>query len=204
MGTFYGTEAEWTASGIPARLPTNKTVIITDWLGSLTNWAEQEALYLTNTPIFFYSKSLGFRQQDILSQDSANELFTDLVAQPKDTPLWFIVFDAEGGAINDVPTNATAYAHRNKIMFYQSYAVDEFTLTELSRDFLTDFHDDLVALLPLNDTDRGTYPGYVDLNISGGAQEQYWESNLPDLTLLKSIWDPNDVFHNPQSILPLS
>ncbi|PSR83914.1 FAD binding domain-containing protein [Coniella lustricola] len=203
-GSFFGTEAEWIASGIPACLPANGTTIITDWLASLVNWAEQEALYLTSTPVHFYSKSLGFRQQDMLSNQSASQQFKDLAAQPKDTPLWFIVFDAEGGAVNDVATNTTAYAHRDNIMFYQSYVVDALRMSKTSRDFATDFHNDLVALLPSNDTGRGTYPGYVGLDISGVPQERYWESNLPHLTALKSLWDPHDIFHNPQSIRPLS
>lgn len=201
-GTFYGTEAEFDETGILQRLPQNGTVVVTDWLGSLVAWAEQEALYLSNTATNFYSKSLGLRQQDVLSNDAAIELFRFVDGQDKGTLLWFIIFDATGGAVADVPMNATAYAHRDKIMFYQSYAVDLFSLSDTTRSFLTDFHDKLVGLLPSNDTGRGAYPGYVDLNISGVPQEQYWGSNLPALEAIKSIWDPNDVFHNPQSVQP--
>lgn len=104
----------------------------------------------------------------------------------------------------DIPTNATGYAHRNKIMFYQSYAIDLFSLSDTTTSFLTDFHNRLVSLLPSDATNRGTYPGYVDLNISGVPQEQYWGENLPTLEGIKAIWDPNDLFHNPQSVQPAS
>ncbi len=37
-GTFYGTQAEYEASGIPQRLPQkgNTSLVLNDWLGSLT------------------------------------------------------------------------------------------------------------------------------------------------------------------------
>lgn len=201
-GTFYGTEDEFNATGILDRLPQNGTVTITDWLGSLTAWAENEALYLSNTATQFYSKSLGFRQQDTLEEEDATKLFQYVQDADKGTLLWFIIFDASGGAVADVPTNATAYAHRDKYMFYQSYAVDLFSLSNTTRTFLTDFHDELVGYLPSNTTDRGTYPGYVDLNISGVPQEQYWNENLPALETIKLTWDSDDIFHNPQSVQP--
>lgn len=34
------------------------------------------------------------------------------------------------------------------------------------------------------------------------AQAQYWGSNLPRLEQIKKAIDPNDIFHNPQSVRP--
>lgn len=201
-GTFYGTRDEFEACRIQQRLPENGTIILTDWLGSLTEWAEKEALYLSDTPSDFYSKSLGLRQEDVLTKENATDLFEYVQGLSKGTLAWFIIFDATGGAVADVPLNATGYAHRNKVMFYQSYAVDLLYVSDTTRSFLTDFHDKLLTMLPANDTDRGTYPGYVDLNISGVPQEQYWVGNLPRLEALKSKWDPDDMFHNPQGVRP--
>lgn len=95
-GTFYGTEDEFNATGILQRLPQNGTVSVTNWLGSLTAWAEEEALYLTDTASNFYSKSLGFRQEDTLTVDNATDLFQWVEEQDKGTLLWFIIFDATG------------------------------------------------------------------------------------------------------------
>lgn len=201
-GTFYGTEDEFGETGIHQRLPGNGTIAVTDWLGSLAAWAEKEALYLATVSSNFYAKSLGFRQEDVLSKENATDLFEYAQGVDKGTLLWFIIFDATGGAVADVPLNATAYAHRDKYMFYQSYAVDLLSLSNKTWTFLTDFHEELVGKLPENTMTRGTYPGYVDLNISGIPQEQYWEGNLPVLEGIKSKWDPNDVFHNPQSVRP--
>lgn len=201
-GTFYGTQDDFASSGIQERLPENGTIVLMDWLGSLEDWAEKEALYLSNMPSDFYSKSLGFRREDVLTEENVTALFEYNQSLDKGTLLWFIIFDATGGAVADVPLNATGYAHRDKIFFYQSYAVDLFYLSDTTRSFLGDFHDKLVTMLPSNATNRGTYPGYVDLNISGIPQEQYWEGNLPALEGIKAKWDPNDVFHNAQSVQP--
>lgn len=201
-GTFYGTEDEFHETGITQRLPGNGTIDVTDWLGSLAAWAEAEAIYLATVSSNFYAKSLGFRREDVLSKNNATDLFEYAQGVDKGTLLWFIIFDATGGAVADVPTNATAYAHRDKYMFYQSYAVDLLDLSDTTFTFLNDFHEELVGKLPVNSMTRGTYPGYVDLNISGIPQEQYWEDNLSHLELIKTKWDPLDIFHNPQSIKP--
>lgn len=95
-GTFYGTEDEFNATGILQRLPQNGTVSVTNWLGSLTEWAEKEALYLSDTASNFYSKSLGFRQEDTITADNATNLFQWVEEQDKGTLLWFIIFDATG------------------------------------------------------------------------------------------------------------
>lgn len=203
-GTFYGNEDEFTATGILEKLPQNGTLTVTDYLGSLAAWAEHEALYLGNLASNFYAKSLGLRQQDVLSKENATSMFEFLRDQDKGTLLWFIVFDATGGAVADVATDATAYAHRNKYMFYQSYAVDLLSLSDTTKTFLSNFHETFVGYLPADDGDRGTYPGYVDLDIDGTPQQEYWEGNLPVLEGIKATWDPNDVFHNPQSVQPAS
>lgn len=201
-GNFYGSQTEFNDTGILGRLPQNGTLIVTDWLGSMAALAEQEALYLSNIATWFYSKSLGFRQEDVLSNDSAVNLFQGIQDADKGTLLWFIIFDATGGAVADVPLNATGYAHRNKFMFYQSYAVNLLSLSSTTKAFLTNFHNQLLSYLPSNISARGTYPGYVDLNITGVAQEEYWQGNLPALEAIKAAWDPSDVFHNPQSVQP--
>ncbi|CAK7209818.1 hypothetical protein SBRCBS47491_000569 [Sporothrix bragantina] len=205
-GTFYGTVAEWTASGIPARLPQNGngTVVVNDWLASLTQEAENEALYLSNTQTNFYSKSLGFREQDLLEADAVIDLFTYVENANKGTLLWFIIFDASGGAVADVAQNATAFAHRDKVLFYQSYAIDLLSLSSTTKAFLNNFHSTLLNLLPGgNSTTVGTYSGYVDPALSSAqAQGEYYMTNLPTLEVLKAKWDPKQVFRNPQSVQP--
>lgn len=197
-GTFYGTEAEYQATGIPNWLPEGfgRHLVLSDWLGSLAHDAEKEALYLSNIPTPFYSKSLAFKREDLPAEDKVKDLFQWVDKQDKGTLLWFIIFDAAGGAISDVPSNATAFAHRDKILYYQSYVVG-LPLASKTKNFVTNFHNQVLAAS--SSTAYGTYPGYVDPALSDG-QRQYWDSNLPVLQELKKRWDPLDLFHNPQSV----
>ncbi len=200
-GTFYGTEDEYQASGVPNLLPSggSVTTVSNDWLTSLLHDAENEVLYLSNTPTPFYSKSLGFRPDELLSGDSIDSIFQWVDTVDKGTLLWFIIFDATGGAVADVPMNGTAYAHRDKVLFYQSYAIG-LPLLDTTKDFLTSFHNKVLGAIP--NTTYGTYPGYVDPAIPNG-QEEYWMTNLPQLQQLKLKWDSADLFHNPQSVRPI-
>lgn len=202
-GTFYGTLDQFKATGIPAALPQTSSSVITvpDWLGALAHDAETEALYLSNLQIPFYSKSLGFRQEDLLSDAGINAIFNFIASNDPGTIGWAIIFDLEGGAINDVPMNATAYAHRDKTMFYQSYAVGIPGISQTTRNFLTGFHDTILNSVG-KDRDWTVYAGYVDPALGPNAQPMYWGSNYPTLQTVKSKWDPNDVFHNPQSVRP--
>ncbi|KAK0639875.1 hypothetical protein B0T16DRAFT_339289 [Cercophora newfieldiana] len=197
-GTFYGTQAEYEASGIPAKLPktSNSTLAVNDWLGSLVHDAETEALYLSNLATPFYSKSLAFTKDTLIPTKSFKDLFTWVDNADKGTLLWFIIFDAAGGAINDVAPDATSYGHRDKLLFYQSYVVG-FPLLGKTKDFVTGFHNQILAKAPAGAT--GTYAGYVDPALTDG-QQQYWGGNLDRLMQLKSKWDAGDLFHNPQSV----
>lgn len=199
-GTFYGTEDEFKKTGIIQRLPHGKdprSITVTDWMGSLIFEAQKAALYLSDMSSPFYSKSLGFKREDVLSAGAINDLFRYTDDTAKGTVLWFIIFDATGGAVADVAMNATGYAHRDKIFFYQSYAVDLWDLSNTTRAFLNGFHKQLRDTIPADV--YGTYPGYVDPELTD-AQAEYWMSNLPELMRVKSRWDPLDLFHNPQSV----
>lgn len=197
--TFYGTEDEFKASGIPDRIPVgNVSVVIDDWLAVIGNLAEEAALSLSDTRSAFLAKSLAFAPEDVLSVDTITTLMNYIDDADRGTLLWFLIFDASGGAISDIPMNATAYSHRDKIMFCQGYGIGIPTLTQHTKDFVTGIVDTI-----RNGSARTltTYPGYVDPSLPSG-QESYWGPNLDTLTAIKTQWDPNDIFHNPQSVRP--
>jgi hypothetical protein len=67
-------------------------------------------------------------------------MFQYMEKTEKGTLLWFAIFDLAGGAVNDVPANATAYAHRDALFYLQSYAVEINPLEKVSptiKGFLT-------------------------------------------------------------------
>lgn len=198
-GTFYGTKAEFDASGIAAKLPgtSEKTLVVNDWLGSLAHDAENEGLYLSNLATPFYSKSLGFTRETLIPTSKIPELFRWTDQQDKGTMLWFVIFDATGGAVSDPPMNSTAFAHRNKVLWYQSYVVG-LPLSAKTKQFVTDFHGQVLAMAPKGAS--GTYAGYVDPALGDKGQMEYWGPNYKTLQGVKAKWDPKDLFHNPQSV----
>ncbi|KAK3368489.1 hypothetical protein B0H63DRAFT_76736 [Podospora didyma] len=201
-GVFYGTQEEFEATGIPASLPNGKDQLeASDWLGSIAHGAETEALALSNIASPFYSKSLGFKRSDLIPPAGIKQLFEWIDQQDKGTLLWALVFDAQGGATSAVAPNATAYNHRDKIMFYESFAVG-FPLQGKTKQFLTNLHNKILQLA--GPGAYGTYAGYVDLALGTDAQNQYWGANLPQLQNIKVKWDPTDVFHNLQSVQPIA
>ncbi|TQV92467.1 hypothetical protein V2A60_007155 [Cordyceps javanica] len=200
-GTFYGTMDEYRASGIPDKLPASPaSVTVMDWLGSLAHIAEKVGLYLSNVSTKFVSRSLALRQEDLLSDESIDELFHYMGTTDPDTPLWFVIFDNEGGAIADVPDNATAYPHRDKLIMYQSYSVGLLGVSDKMVKFVDGVQDIVQRGAPNAHT---TYAGYINAHLNRTAAQQfYWGDKLPRLRELKKQFDPASVFRNPQSIDP--
>jgi len=201
---WHGDEASLRQSGILERLPNGNDSIALNrrsWIGHVLAQAQKEALRLGDVPNSFYSKSLGFTRQQLMSREEVTALFNWVDDAQKGTLAWFIIFDATGGIIQDIPHNATAYAHRDKVLFYQSYAINVLRVSSTTRQFLEEFHRRVVQYSSNNQPYPGTYPGYVDPYLKN-PQTDYWGSNLPRLEEVKGKWDPSDVFHNPQSVKP--
>ncbi|KAI0539011.1 hypothetical protein GGR58DRAFT_466292 [Xylaria digitata] len=197
--TFYGTEVEWNASGIPQRIPKgNVSVVIDNWLAVIAQQAENAALYLSDIQSAFTVKSLAFTAEETLSEDAITKVMKYIDSTNRGTLLWFLIFDASGGAISDTPMNATAYSHRDKIMFCQGYGIGLPVLTKHTKDFLRGLISTIQASMPQTLT---TYPGYVDPSLAN-PQQSYWGPNLAMLESIKTTYDPNDLFHNPQSVRP--
>lgn len=201
-GTFYGTRDQWHAFELERHFPPSNTahaVTLTDWLGMIASEAEQMIQDVTGgTPASFYAKSMSFAAEDIITDDGVDAMFKYIDTIHKDTPAWFIIFDLEGGAVNDISTDATAYAHRDAIMWMQSYVVSLFgPVSNTTKSFLNGLNEVIASSRP--GALYGTYPGYVDPYLED-PQSAYWGSNLPRLQRIKADIDPKDVFHNPQSV----
>lgn len=201
-GTFYGTEEEYHASGIPEQLPAGGKFNITvmDWLGSLAHIAETTGLYLSNLPTHFASKSLAFNKEDLLDDKSIDNLFEYMGSADAGTLLWFIIWNSEGGAMHDTPYDATAYPHRDALMMYQSYLVSLSNISDTTHQFVDGVHEHIVAGAPNAKT---TYAGYIDKFLNRtAANDFYWGDKVPQLRQIKKKWDATNVFRNPQSLDP--
>ncbi|KAK4862494.1 hypothetical protein LT330_002627 [Penicillium expansum] len=201
-GSFFGTREEFEEFELENSLPIrNKgnVAYITNWLAVVAHAAENYLVSIGGALLTsFYSKSVSFTVDELFTERGLVALFTYLDSAPKGSENWWVIFDLEGGATNDVPMNATAYVHRDAVMWMQSYAVVGFEPPAfIARRFLDRLHQVVIENRPPGPL--RSYPGYVDPYLENG-QMAYWGSNLERLQSIKTLIDPKDVFHNPQSV----
>jgi FAD/FMN-containing dehydrogenase len=145
---------------------------------------------------------MAYTKDDVIPDEGVDKLFEYVDKADKGGALWFIVWSLAGGAVNDVKPDATAYGHRDALLFHESYVINLLgKVKDESRTFLTEINSIIKAAVP-GDQD-GVYAGYVDPALGGEeSASKYWGGNVGRLQRIKAEVDPNDVFHNPQSIRP--
>ncbi|KAJ4296751.1 hypothetical protein N0V90_006799 [Kalmusia sp. IMI 367209] len=195
-GTYFGPQAEFDTVSPNAD---ESVIVLDDWLGVVGHWAEDLALELAGgIQSNFYAKSLAYTRDDLIPDAAVDQLFKYIDETDKGTLAWFLIWDLEGGAINDVASDATAYGHRDALFYHQAYAVNLFGhVDDKIRNFLTGLNKVVTDALG---HDLGAYAGYVDRALGDDGPSKYWGSNLPRLQEIKAAVDPKDVFHNPQSV----
>lgn len=203
-GNFYGTKAQYDELDIEKKFPIEgpgNVIILNDWLAMVGTAQTELALQIGGSvQTHFYAKSMAFTPSNLMSSSTVDELFHYFDTADKGTLLWFLEFDLEGGAVNDAPVNSTAFAHRDVLYWVQSYIINLFgPVSKTSTDFLMGINHIVCKSDP--EPCQRAYPGYVD-PLLPSAQQAYWGSNLPRLEEIKAAIDPNDVFHNPQSVVP--
>ncbi|MCO6005543.1 FAD-binding oxidoreductase [Actinoallomurus purpureus] len=109
-----------------------------------------------------------------------------------------IAFDALGGAVNRVAPDATAFVHRDGLFNGQ------FTTTwttaapadaiRAQQSWLRSFH---TAMKPY--ASGQAYQNYIDAGLSNWKQA-YFGANYPKLLKVKNRYDPDRVFHSPQTV----
>jgi len=204
LGQFHGSKEEYEQLGLEKRLPASNAgnvIVLTDPLAMLGHDIEKLATGIVGgVPLSFYEKSLSFETDKLPPNSTVQELFHYLDTADKGTPTWFVVISIAGGATNDVPVHATAYAQRNVMFYVESFGVNLLgRVSQTTVDFLDGINKLVTKTVP--GADRNVYPGFVDPFLPN-AQEAYWGPNLPKLQEIKDAIDPNDVFHNPQSVRP--
>lgn len=110
----------------------------------------------------------------------------------------YVQFDTFGGAINDVAADATAFVHRDMTytVQYQAYWTDP-AVSEISQAWLRDAFETIDEQIGT----RASYRNYCDLNLLDW-EDRYYKDNYPRLREAKSRFDPHNLFHYPQSIVP--
>ncbi|KAK2924960.1 FAD-binding, type PCMH, subdomain 2 [Fusarium oxysporum f. sp. vasinfectum] len=199
--TWFGTRQDFDQSSIAERLGLKLTPVESSWVNTKRWQYENAVLTLSDIPTEFFSRSLGFTADDATSFNATERLVQLIAANKSQSKLkWFCIFDATGGKVAEPAMDSTAYAHRDKVMFYQSYLYNIWApLTAKEKGLLNGIHETTVGGIPTRSP--STYPGYIDPLLEN-PQEAYWGPNLDRLEAIKREWDPEDVFHNPQSVRP--
>ncbi|HME91636.1 MAG TPA: BBE domain-containing protein, partial [Myxococcaceae bacterium] len=129
-----------------------------------------------------------------LPPEAIDTIVDNLTSAPGDGDL--LQLDNYGGAVADVAPDATAFFHRGALASLQFWAQWYDAAEDAAQvAWVEQFRS---ALLPWT---RGAYVNYIDGDIADWPV-QYHGDNFDQLRQVKRDWDPNDVFHFPQSIPP--
>ncbi|KAL2860995.1 uncharacterized protein BJX67DRAFT_375679 [Aspergillus lucknowensis] len=111
---------------------------------------------------------------------------------------WLVTLSLEGGAINAVPDDVTAYSHRDVLFWVQIFAVNPLDpVSQTMYDFADGLYSVLAQAVP--ESAKHAYLGCPDPRMPD-AQREYWRDNLPRLEELKGDLDPKGIFHNPGGV----
>jgi FAD/FMN-containing dehydrogenase len=213
-GFFFGTEKEFSSLNLESAIPglgdssTKVDIRVIDSAVAVGQELADLGLQLFGgVSTNFYSKSLSFSNRTLMSDEAIDAMFAYLAPSSAAQVLnalkspWFIIFDLEGGAINQPSQDSTAYAFRDALYFIQSYAVDLLGIFQKDTRGFLDGLNKIILDYAEDKNAYGSYPGYVDPFLQN-AQSMYWRGNLPRLQQVKKKYDPGEVFWNLQSVKP--
>jgi FAD binding domain-containing protein/berberine-like enzyme len=108
----------------------------------------------------------------------------------------YVVCDSYGGAIAEVAANATAFAHRAGTLYCIQYG-STWTSPSATEQRLKEMDTCYRTMRPY--VSGSCYVNYCDLEAPNWPTA-YWGQNLARLQRIKSVFDPDNVFHHAQSI----
>ncbi|KAF9269183.1 glucooligosaccharide oxidase [Marasmius fiardii PR-910] len=153
----------------------------------------------------FYAKSIMSPEAEPITKEAARSFFTYLANEGfASNTSWFVEVELYGGsnsAINGVPLDATAFAHRNTRFNFQLYASSSNKAPPYPNfgfTFVDGMAWSIISKMPKN-WDYGAYINYPDDRLQDG-ERLYYGAHVPHLTALKQAIDPQDVFSFPLSI----
>ena len=158
-----------------------------DWETAVANldWAPQ------NKPHAWLAKSLYVMPQTPLNKTALDIMDTTLQTAPPGVTA-AINWDAYGGVIKNIASDATAFPHRNALMSVQSNnELDSTANIDQTKTWLKRFAS---AISPW---DKGGYINYADalgMHDRETQMEEYFGSNVQALRVVKNKYDPSGLF----------
>jgi FAD/FMN-containing dehydrogenase len=145
----------------------------------------------------YYSIYMKAKSDYIVSGMSTQGIQTLLQALDDAPKPIAVMFDTYGGAINEIPIDATAFVHRGKtaysIQYYMEWADAKDTNANVA--VMRQVYDKMRPHVS-----GECYVNYCDLDLGDRYPDAYWASNLPKLQQYKQLYDPSNFFKHAQSI----
>lgn len=169
---------------------------IADQIEEMPYWDAQSLLSEAGDPEFSHERS---RLMDgPLSAEGQNTVLEHLAAWPglDGTADWKIFLT--GGAVADITPDATAYVHRQAFGVSSTelewHHQEDAAVVADNRRWLDEFHQAMAEF-----TSQRSYQNFIDAD-QPDYLRAYYGANLERLVQVKAAYDPNNVFHYPQSV----
>ncbi len=167
-----------------------------DDIRELPYWEAQDRLSEEGDPQYSYERS--HLVNNPISRAGLSTVLSFLRAWPGMDGLADWKMFLTGGAVSDVPSDGTAYVHRQALgissveLEWHKPQSDEVVNPNLR--WVDEFHQAMAAF-----TSRESYQNFIDASQTDYLRA-YYGSNLERLVEVKQKYDPRNVFNYPQSI----
>ena len=136
-------------------------------------------------------------------------IYAALTDENYNNPQALLQIDSYGCRVNAVPPHATAVPQRSSIMKlqYQTYwpyaGDDEYNLHWINT-FYANVYSATGGVPVSNRITDGCFINYPDVDLPASWPTLYYKGSYRALQVVKAQWDPRNVFHHAQSIVPAS
>jgi len=208
-GTFLGGLAEYTASIEPEMLrglptPTNRNVQSHDWLSSLAGISPDGTVSGNPLYLAFFANSVTVDEPGF-NEAALRSYFTYIINGPVPPVPYISSVELWGGAdtLINLPSKDTKFAafpHRNIFWTANNQAgAPNFPFPESGIPFLNGLSDSIKKGL---DVGSAAYQNLLDTSLTRDQAHAlyYGDAVLERLRRVKAVYDPKDLFWNPQSV----
>eukprot|EP01054_Gregarina_sp_Poly1_P002113 Gregarina_sp_Poly_1__2112@NODE_155_length_12405_cov_134_674339_g137_i0_p3_GENE_NODE_155_length_12405_cov_134_674339_g137_i0NODE_155_length_12405_cov_134_674339_g137_i0_p3_ORF_typecomplete_len581_score80_01FAD_binding_4/PF01565_23/7_1e31BBE/PF08031_12/1_2e08_NODE_155_length_12405_cov_134_674339_g137_i04472189 len=143
-------------------------------------------------PVYSRIKSLIVNEDDFLPPVVLDSV--QLALSTSNPEITLVNVELLGGAINRVPSESTAFGHRNTALIFEPCLSSKSPISADEERWLNRLYNILKPYVS-----GGSYVNFVDPDLRN-AGHNYYGDNFEDLKLLAGLWDPNSTFASPHSL----